>query len=95
MLFGTVGDGLSGSRRISPKCFFLSWPVRTRYICCVGRMPASLSSYPAAVPQIVAAGPLAGIHGLIRCDLVASDPGMTALTGMAPYAGSGWRFTRE
>jgi len=29
---------------------------------------------------------LAGIHGLIRCDLVPSDPGMTALTG--------WRRTR-
>jgi hypothetical protein len=80
--FWIVGQGFSGSRRTRPKCRFLSCPVSTRYDWHVGLICASLSSYPALVLQIVAAGSSAGIHGLILCDLVPRDLGIAAFTGM-------------
>ncbi len=47
----------------------------------------SRSSYPVLIREIVAAGSSAGIQGLIFCNLVASNRGMTALTGIGSYAG--------
>ena len=85
--FWIVGQGFSGSRRTRPKCLLGSCPVRTRNDWHVGLICASFSSYPASVLQMVAAGSSAGIHGLMRCDLVPSERGIRALQGLADRAG--------